>query len=36
MATPTPKHSADVGRIEHDLAQVRGDLGRTLQEIGHG
>ena len=34
MATPTPKDSADVGRIEHELAEVRGDLGRTLQEIG--
>jgi ElaB/YqjD/DUF883 family membrane-anchored ribosome-binding protein len=34
MATPTPKDRADVGRIEHELAQVRGDLGRTVQEIG--
>ena len=34
MATPTPKDTADVGRIEHEIAQVRGDLGRTVQEIG--
>lgn len=34
MATPTPKDSADVGRIESELAQVRSDLGRTVQEIG--
>jgi ElaB/YqjD/DUF883 family membrane-anchored ribosome-binding protein len=34
MATPTPKDIADVGRIEHEIAQVRGDLGRTVQEIG--
>ena len=34
MATPTAKDSADVGRLEHELAQVRGDLGRTVQEIG--
>ena len=34
MATPTPKDTANVGRIEHELAQVRGDLGRTVQEIG--
>ena len=34
MATPTPKDSADVGRLEHEIAQVRGDLGRTVQEIG--
>ena len=34
MATATPKDSADVGRIEYELAQVRGDLGRTVQEIG--
>jgi ElaB/YqjD/DUF883 family membrane-anchored ribosome-binding protein len=23
-----------VGRLEHEIAQVRGDLGRTVQEIG--
>jgi ElaB/YqjD/DUF883 family membrane-anchored ribosome-binding protein len=34
MATPTPKDTADVGRIEHQIAAVRGDLGRTMQEIG--
>lgn len=34
MASPTPKDTADVGRIEHEIAQVRGDLGRTVQEIG--
>ena len=34
MATPTPKDTADVGRLEHEIAQVRGDLGRTVQEIG--
>jgi ElaB/YqjD/DUF883 family membrane-anchored ribosome-binding protein len=34
MATPTTKDTADVGRIEHEIAQVRGDLGRTVQEIG--
>jgi ElaB/YqjD/DUF883 family membrane-anchored ribosome-binding protein len=33
MATP-PKDSADVGRLEHEIAQVRGDLGRTVHEIG--
>lgn len=32
MATPTG--SGDVGRIEHELAQVRDDLGRTVAEIG--
>jgi hypothetical protein len=32
MATPTG--SADVGRIEHEIAQVRDDLGRTVAEIG--
>ena len=30
----TPKDTADVGRLEHEIAQVRGDLGRTVQEIG--
>ena len=34
MATPTPQDRADAGRIEHELAQVRSDLGRTVQEIG--
>ena len=34
MATPTAKDTADVGRLEHEIAQVRGDLGRTVQEIG--
>jgi ElaB/YqjD/DUF883 family membrane-anchored ribosome-binding protein len=34
MATPTSKDTADVGRLEHEIAQVRGDLGRTVQEIG--
>ena len=34
MATPTPKDTAEVGRLEHEIAQVRGDLGRTVQEIG--
>ena len=34
MATPTPKDAAAVGRLEHEIAQVRGDLGRTVQEIG--
>ena len=34
MATPTPKDTADVGRLEHEIAQVRSDLGRTVQEIG--
>jgi ElaB/YqjD/DUF883 family membrane-anchored ribosome-binding protein len=34
MATPTPKDASDVGRLEHEIAQVRGDLGRTVQEIG--
>ncbi|MEO5820953.1 MAG: DUF3618 domain-containing protein [Vicinamibacteraceae bacterium] len=34
MATPTPKDHADVGRIEHEIAQVRNDVGRTVQEIG--
>ena len=34
MATPTPKDTADVGRLEHEIAQVRGDLGRTVHEIG--
>ena len=32
MATPTG--SPDVGRIEHEIAQVRDDLGRTVAEIG--
>ena len=32
MATPTG--SSDVGRIEREIAQVRGELGRTVQEIG--
>ena len=32
MATPT-KDTAAVGRIEHEIAQVRGDVGRTVQEI---
>lgn len=32
MATPTG--STDVGRIEHEIAQVRDDLGRTVAEIG--
>src|SRR5688572_3259749 len=32
MATPTG--SGDVGRIEHEIAQVRDDLGRTVAEIG--
>ena len=34
MATPTPKDTADIGRLEHEIAQVRSDLGRTVQEIG--
>jgi ElaB/YqjD/DUF883 family membrane-anchored ribosome-binding protein len=34
MATPTPNQPADVGRLEHEIAQVRSDLGRTVQEIG--
>jgi ElaB/YqjD/DUF883 family membrane-anchored ribosome-binding protein len=34
MATPTSRDAADVGRIEHEIAQVRDDLGRTVQEIG--
>jgi|SRR5215203_5363656 len=34
MATPTPRDTNDVGHIEHELAQVRDDLGRTVQEIG--
>ena len=34
MATPTPRDSKDVGQIEHEIAQVRDDLGRTVQEIG--
>ena len=34
MAIPTPRNGADVGRIEHEIAQARGDLGRTVQEIG--
>jgi hypothetical protein len=33
MATPTSRDSADVGRIEHEIAQVRDDLGRTVHEI---
>ena len=33
MATPTSGNSADVGRIEHEIAQVRDDVGRTVQEI---
>ena len=31
MATPDTK---DLGRIEHEIAQVRDDLGRTVAEIG--
>ena len=34
MAIPTPKDAAAVGRLEHEIAQVRGDLGRTVHEIG--
>ena len=34
MATPTPNQPADVGRLEHEIAQVRSDLGRTVQELG--
>ena len=34
MATPTPNQPADVGRLEHEIAQVRSDFGRTVQEIG--
>ena len=34
MATPTPKDTANIGRLEHEIAQVRSDLGRTVQEIG--
>ncbi len=30
----TPNGRADVGRIEHEIAQVRDDLGRTVAEIG--
>lgn len=33
MATPTTKDSTDVGRIEHEIAQVRGEVGRTVHEI---
>jgi hypothetical protein len=33
MATPTSRDAADVGRIEHEIAQVRDDLGRTVHEI---
>jgi hypothetical protein len=31
MATPD---TADMGRIEHEIARVRDDLGRTVAEIG--
>ena len=34
MATPTAKDANDVGQIEHVIAQVRDDLGRTVQELG--
>jgi ElaB/YqjD/DUF883 family membrane-anchored ribosome-binding protein len=34
MATPTAKDSNDMGQIEHEIAQVRQDLGRTVQELG--
>jgi ElaB/YqjD/DUF883 family membrane-anchored ribosome-binding protein len=34
MATPTPNNSNDMGQIEHEIAQVRSDVGRTVQEIG--
>lgn len=34
MATPTTRDTADVGRIEHEIEQVRSDVGRTVQEIG--
>jgi ElaB/YqjD/DUF883 family membrane-anchored ribosome-binding protein len=33
MATPTPK-DIDLGRIESEIAVVREDVGRTVQEIG--
>lgn len=34
MATPTPTDAKDMGQIEHEIAQVREDLGRTVQELG--
>ncbi len=34
MATPTPGNGEDVGHIERDIAQVRHEVGRTVQEIG--
>jgi ElaB/YqjD/DUF883 family membrane-anchored ribosome-binding protein len=34
MATPTPKDSDGLGHIEHEITQVRHDLGRTVQELG--
>jgi ElaB/YqjD/DUF883 family membrane-anchored ribosome-binding protein len=34
MATPTPKDSDELGHIEHEITQVRQDLGRTVQELG--
>ena len=34
MATPASGNTADVGRIEHEIAQVRDDVGRTVQEMG--
>lgn len=34
MATPTPK-DANLGRIESEIAVVREDVGRTVQEIGN-
>jgi ElaB/YqjD/DUF883 family membrane-anchored ribosome-binding protein len=33
-AMVTPNGRADVGRIEHEIAQVRDDLGRTVAAIG--
>ena len=33
MATPTQK-DANLGRIESEIALVREDVGRTVQEIG--
>jgi ElaB/YqjD/DUF883 family membrane-anchored ribosome-binding protein len=33
MATPT-RNGEDVGHIERDIAQVRHEVGRTVQEIG--
>ncbi len=35
MATPTtPRDADDLGHIEHEITQVRHDLGRTVQELG--